>query len=137
MTVVSVIQFIPLDGEALMTRFCIQCNRIIGEKCVQCGTKVTGSSNGHAASSAEFDCPSCGHHFLQGDGGETGGMCEPCFDAELQKAHEQATKPSDGKAVTLQTTLPMVDSEPSFKSSFVKTQFFDKRGIHGKKTIHP
>jgi hypothetical protein len=137
MTVVSVIQFIPLVGEALMTRFCIQCNRIIGEKCVQCGTKVTASSNSHAVSSAEFDCPSCGHHFLQGDGGETGGMCEPCFDAELQKAHEQAAKLSDGKIGTLQTTLPMVDSEPSFKNSFVKTQFFDKHGIHGKKTIHP
>jgi hypothetical protein len=92
MTVVSVIQFIPLVGEALMTRFCIQCNRIIGEKCVQCGTKVTASSNSHAVSSAEFDCPSCGHHFLQGDGGETGGMCEPCFDAELQSAHEYAAK---------------------------------------------
>jgi len=70
-----------------MTRFCIRCNRIIGENCVQCGTKVTASSNSHAVSSAEFDCPSCGHHFLQGDGGETGGMREPCFDAELHKAH--------------------------------------------------
>ena len=59
-----------------MTRFCIRCNRIIGEKCVQCGTQVTASSNGHAVNSADFDCPSCGHHFPQGDGGETGGMCE-------------------------------------------------------------
>jgi DNA-directed RNA polymerase subunit RPC12/RpoP len=75
-----------------MTRFCIRCNRIIGEKCVQCGTQVTASSNGHALTGGDFDCPSCGHHFLQGDGGETGGMCEPCFDAELQKAHEQAAK---------------------------------------------
>jgi hypothetical protein len=128
MTVLSVIQFIPLAREAWMTRFCIQCNRIIGEKCVQCGTQVTASSNGHAVSSGEFDCPSCGHHFLQGDGGETGGMCEPCFDAELQKAHEQAPKLSDGKIVTLQTTRPIsVDSEPSVKDSFVKTQFFVKR----------
>ena len=53
---------------------------------------MTASSNGHAMNSADFDCPSCGHHFLQGDGGETGGMCEPCFEAELQKAHEQAAK---------------------------------------------
>jgi hypothetical protein len=137
MTVVSVIQFIPLVGEALMTRFCIQCNRIIGEKCVQCGTKVTASSNSHAVSSAEFDCPSCGLHFLQGVGGETGGMCEPCFDAELQKAHEQATKLElgDGKIVTLQPTRPIsVDSEPTFKDSFVKTQFFVKRGIRGNRT---
>jgi len=58
---------------------------------------------------AEFDCPSCGHHFPQGDGGETGGMCEPCFDAELQKAHGQAAKSRaedagldcDGKIITL------------------------------------
>lgn len=75
-----------------MTRFCIQCNRIIGEKCVRCGTEVTASSNGNAVTGAEFDCPSCSHHFSQGDGGETGGMCGPCFDAELQKAHERAAK---------------------------------------------
>ena len=73
-----------------MTRFCIQCNRIIGEKCVHCGTEVTASSKRRAVNSAEFDCPSCGHHFVQGEGGKTGGMCELCFDAELQKAHEQA-----------------------------------------------
>jgi predicted RNA-binding Zn-ribbon protein involved in translation (DUF1610 family) len=98
MTVVSVIEFVPLDGEAWMTRFCIQCNRIIGEKCVQCGTEVTASSNRRAVHGAEFDCPSCGHRFPQGDGGETGGMCEPCFDAELQKAHEQATRLAMGKS---------------------------------------
>jgi hypothetical protein len=75
-----------------MTRFCIRCNRIIGEKCVQCGTEAAANSKKHAVTSAEFDCRSCGHHFLQGDGGETGGMCEPCFDAELQKAREWAGK---------------------------------------------
>ena len=75
-----------------MTRTCILCNRIIGEKCAHCGAEATANSNGHALTNAEFDCPSCGHHFLQGDGGETGGMCEPCFGAELQKAHEQAAK---------------------------------------------
>ncbi len=75
-----------------MTRFCIRCNRIIGEKCVQCGREAAANSKGHAVTSPEFDCPSCGNHFLQGDGGETGGMCEPCFDAELQKAREYATK---------------------------------------------
>jgi hypothetical protein len=75
-----------------MTRFCTRCNRIIGEKCVQCGTEATANSNGDTVTGAEFDCPSCGHRFPQGDGGETGGMCEPCFDAELQKAHEQTAK---------------------------------------------
>jgi len=75
-----------------MTRLCIRCNRIIGEKCVQCGTEATDTSNGYAVTGAEFDCPSCGHHFLRGDGGETGGMCEPCFDAELRNAHEEAAK---------------------------------------------
>lgn len=76
-----------------MTRFCMRRDQIIGEKCAQCGTEVTVSSNGHAVTGADFDCPSCGHHFLQGDGGETGGMCEPCFDVELQKAHDQAANP--------------------------------------------
>jgi transposase-like protein len=83
-----------------MTRFCMRCDQIIGEKCARCGTETTASSNGHAVNSADFDCPSCGHHFLQGDGGETGGTCEPCFDAELQKAHEHAAKLGDGKFVT-------------------------------------
>jgi predicted RNA-binding Zn-ribbon protein involved in translation (DUF1610 family) len=83
-----------------MTRLCIRCNRIIGEKCVQCGTEAIAISNGHrAVTGAEFDCPSCGHHFPQGDGGETGGMCEPCFDAELQKAHGTSVKsrPEDAR----------------------------------------
>jgi transposase-like protein len=92
-----------------MTRLCIRCNRIIGEKCVQCGTEAAATSNGYAVTGAEFDCPSCGHHFPQGDGGETGGMCERCFDAELQKAHGQAAKrraedaglDCDGKIITL------------------------------------
>jgi DNA-directed RNA polymerase subunit RPC12/RpoP len=69
-----------------MTRFCIRCNRIIGEKCVRCGMEAIANSNGRALATADFDCPSCAHHFLQGDGGQTGGMCEPCFDVELQKA---------------------------------------------------
>ena len=75
-----------------MTRFCMQCDRIIGEKCVQCGSEATANSKGHALTCVEFDCPSCGHHFSQGDGGQTGGLCEPCFDAELKKAHERAAK---------------------------------------------
>jgi hypothetical protein len=82
-----------------MTRLCVRCNRFIGEKCAQCGTEVTAISNGHTVTDAEFDCPSCGYHFVQGDGGETGGMCEPCFDAELRSAHEQAAKkPATTKA---------------------------------------
>ena len=84
--------FVPLCVRSCMTRVCIRCNRIIGEKCARCGTQVTAVSNGHAVTGADFDCPSCGHHFQQGDGGETGGMCEPCFDAELQSAHEHAAK---------------------------------------------
>ena len=62
-----------------MTRFCIRCNRVIGEKCVQCGTEATADSNADAVSGFYFSCPSCRRHFPQGDGGETGGMCEPCF----------------------------------------------------------
>jgi hypothetical protein len=85
--------FVALLDERLgMTRFCVRCNRIIGEKCIQCGTEAIANSNGHGPIGADFGCPSCGRHFLQGDGGETGGMCEPCFGAELQKAHEQVAK---------------------------------------------
>ena len=82
-----------------MTRFCVQCNRIIGEKCVRCGTETTPlntNSNGHAMTGAEFKCSACGHRFTEGDGGETGGMCEPCLDAALRKAHEQAAKTQGG-----------------------------------------
>ena len=78
-----------------MTRLCMVCKQIMGEKCARCGTEATPlktNSNGQAGTGTEFDCPSCGHHFTQGDGGETGGMCEPCFDAALRKAHEQKTK---------------------------------------------
>jgi hypothetical protein len=73
----------------------------------------------------------CGHHFLQGDGGETGGMCEPCFGAELQKAHEEVAKSrvkcagsgiGNREIVTLQTTRPIsVCDERSFKDGFVKS----------------
>jgi DNA-directed RNA polymerase subunit RPC12/RpoP len=75
-----------------MTRFCIRCNRIIGEKCIRCGVEAISGANGHAVAGAGFECPSCGHHFLQGDGGTTGGMCEPCFDDALQKARKPAPK---------------------------------------------
>ena len=88
MTIVSA----PNSPRRKMTRFCIRCNRIIGEKCVQCGTEATANSNVYRVTGTDFNCPSCGHHFPQGDGGETGGMCEPCFDAELRKAHEEAAK---------------------------------------------
>ena len=75
-----------------MTRFCMRCDRIIGEKCVQCGVEAAANLNGHAVSGAEFDCPSCSYHFEQGDGGETGGLCTPCLEAELQKAYVEAAK---------------------------------------------
>lgn len=75
-----------------MTRICVRCNRIIGEKCIQCGMEVTAKSKGDPVTGPDFDCPSCGHHFLQGDGGETGGMCEACFNVALRKAHEQQRK---------------------------------------------
>ncbi len=75
-----------------MTRFCIRCNQIIGEKCVQCGTEATANSNVYGVTGMDFNCPSCGHHFPKGDGGETGGMCESCFDSELRNAHEQVAK---------------------------------------------
>jgi hypothetical protein len=76
-----------------MTRICIRCNRIIGEKCVRCGSEATplkANSKGHAIAGTDFDCPTCGHHFPQGEGGEGGGMCEPCCDAEFRMACEQA-----------------------------------------------
>jgi DNA-directed RNA polymerase subunit RPC12/RpoP len=78
-----------------MTRLCTLCKQVMGEKCARCGTEATPlktNSNGQAMIGTDFDCPSCGHRFAQGDGGETGGMCESCFDAALRKAHEQKTK---------------------------------------------
>jgi DNA-directed RNA polymerase subunit RPC12/RpoP len=69
----------------------MRCDQIVGEKCAQCGTEATANSNG-AVTNTEFDCPSCGHHFLQGDGGETGGLCIPCLEAELKKAYVDAAK---------------------------------------------
>ena len=77
-----------------MTRICTCCKQSIGEKCARCGADASPlktNSSGYAMTATEFDCSSCGHHFTQGDGGETGGMCEPCFDAALRRAHEQKT----------------------------------------------
>ena len=78
-----------------MTRICTFCKQAIGEKCAHCGSEATPiktNSENHAMAGTDFDCPTCGHHFIQGDGGETGGMCEPCFDGLLRKAHEQKIK---------------------------------------------
>src|SRR5579864_209190 len=106
--------FVPLCVRSRMTRVCIRCNRIIGEKCARCGTEVTAVSNGHTVTDAEFDCPSCSHHFPQGDGGETGGMCEPCFDSELRNAHEQAAKnPATTKAGAGDSIVRVVNAQRS------------------------
>jgi hypothetical protein len=70
-----------------MTRLCMRCEQIVGEKCARCGTQVTVNSNGHAVTNAEFNCPLCGYSFAQGDGGETGGLCTPCLETELKKAY--------------------------------------------------
>ena len=78
-----------------MTRLCIQCDRIIGERCARCGTEATplkANSNGHAIFGTEFNCLYCGNHFTQGDGGEASGMCESCSYGEFQMACEQADK---------------------------------------------
>jgi hypothetical protein len=76
-----------------MTRVCTRCKQIIGENCARCGSDATPlqtNSTGDTMIGTDFDCSACGLHFTQGDGGETGGMCEPCFGYELRKAHEPA-----------------------------------------------
>jgi hypothetical protein len=75
-----------------VTRVCVQCNKVFGEKCVRCGAEAVPlhpNGQGHPTAKVEFRCSACSHAFGQGDGGETGGMCEVCFDAALRKAHEQ------------------------------------------------
>jgi DNA-directed RNA polymerase subunit RPC12/RpoP len=70
----------------------VQCQQVFGEKCVRCGTEaapVDSNAQGHPPTGIEFRCPACAHRFTQGEGGETGGMCEQCFDAVLRKAHER------------------------------------------------
>lgn len=71
---------------------CVQCKEMLGEKCPQCGAEaapVDSNAQSQPATGIEFRCPACAHRFTKGKGGETGGMCEPCFDAVLRKAHEQ------------------------------------------------
>lgn len=75
-----------------MTRVCVRCKEVLGEKCVRCGAEavpfhVTPQSN--APAGQDFDCPACGHQFTRGEGGETGGMCEACVNAALRKADER------------------------------------------------
>jgi DNA-directed RNA polymerase subunit RPC12/RpoP len=71
-----------------LTRICMYCDQIMGEKCSRCGAEaipLRTNSNEHAVIGTDFDCPHCGHHFPQGDGGEVGGVCEPGFDEELRR----------------------------------------------------
>src|SRR5262249_24346843 len=75
-----------------MTRFCMRCDRIIGEKCFQCGTEAIADSNGHAVTWADFGCPSCGYHFPRGDGGETEASRHGVHNPELQKEYVDAAK---------------------------------------------
>jgi hypothetical protein len=75
-----------------LTRVCVQCQQVFGEKCVRCGTEAIPlhpNAQGHLPPGIEFRCSPCGHQFTKGEGGETGGMCEQCFDETLRKAHEQ------------------------------------------------
>jgi DNA-directed RNA polymerase subunit RPC12/RpoP len=75
-----------------VTRVCVQCDEALGEKCAKCGAEAVPLhpvAQGRPSTGIEFKCPECGHRFTQGEGGETGGMCEPCFDAALRKAHER------------------------------------------------
>jgi hypothetical protein len=74
-----------------VTRVCVQCQQVFGEKCGRCGTEaapVHADAQSKANASQDFECLGCRHRFPKGEGGETGGMCEPCFDAVLRKAHE-------------------------------------------------
>lgn len=74
-----------------MTRVCAYCKEVLGEKCVTCGAEavpVHADPGSSAPAAQDFECPACRHRFCRGEGGETGGMCEACFDEELRKAHE-------------------------------------------------
>ena len=86
--------FVPSMRKVRTIRSCIQCERFVGE-CVRCGAEATPpkvNSRGRAMSGTDFNCLACGHHFGQGEGGETGGMCEPCFDAESRRAGERGER---------------------------------------------
>ncbi len=72
-----------------MTRLCAVCKHVLGEKCAGCGAEATPlevNARGHALVGAEFLCPTCGHQFPQGDGGETYGLCGECLKLERRKA---------------------------------------------------
>ena len=65
-----------------MTCLCFSCNLTLGEKCPRCGEKAVPlkiNSNGNAMFGTEFNCPCCGHHFQQGEGGEFHAHCGQCF----------------------------------------------------------
>jgi hypothetical protein len=84
----------PRHSGAVVTRVCVQCKELLGEKCVQCGAEaapVDSNTQGHPPTRIEFRCPACRRRFSRGEGGETGGMCKPCLDEALRKAHEVQT----------------------------------------------
>jgi hypothetical protein len=60
-----------------MTRFCMDCKKLLGEKCPHCGSLDIASDNPEQTC---FHCRHCGQSFTEGQGGSTDGCCSTCID---------------------------------------------------------
>lgn len=88
-----------------MTRICIDCKKIYGEKCAVCGSIDLAFFRGGAI----CRCNACENLFRPGGGGTTGGYCPPCLDRWRERA--RASRPARLRALleslnTLAKPLP-------------------------------
>jgi transposase-like protein len=73
-----------------MTRFCMDCKKLLGEKCARCGSTNLSERN-YTDSTTGFHCHGCGHNFRQGEGGNTDGCCAECVE---KRNHERQARRS-------------------------------------------
>lgn len=70
--------------EKSMTRVCMDCKAVTGEKCPKCG----GLAQEYGADLFLCDSPACSVRvFARGQGGETHGICRSCFDVRAAEMY--------------------------------------------------
>jgi rubredoxin len=83
--------FVTKEGDA-MTIICMDCKRVIGEKCPKCGSHRKINEGGF------FLCSYCELWFREGEGGISHGLCPE--RAAKREAANQSTTETSTKGVT-------------------------------------
>jgi hypothetical protein len=83
-----------------MTRVCCVCEKVLGEKCPECGGDAITVRSPHTPRNV-YHCPaeSCPVlAFIEGQGGITSGYCAECFDAVRRQVDGDAQGPAASAA---------------------------------------